>query len=725
YKNIGRLQILQAMLYAHRRDIIHRDLKPANIFIDDSTQNIKIGDFGLAKFINKQNREISSTGEILGTPAFMSPEQIYSNKKVGVTADLYSIGCILYYMLMGKRPYHDLRTLNELGKRKLQTPPKLSNILGTKQTEELQKIIDRSMVSKLSKRYASATDFLRELFYATRKIEKTILEEEKQQKKNKILRIDSFKVFNKKDSMEETFTSSQNCLAVEPEDYMLVSFQEELMTFLSTPSALCSIVQASHGVSEEELLQNTMIVTPTRTSLKDIEELIEKSRAQKDILTTISSLMRSGLPRNQHLLLMDLRNSLLIRGKMFLQEDNINNILQKGSRRIYHYLDKYSKLSDSSRINKKIYAYFESLLQFHLKEKVHLFRTSLEQCESASQLKNLLEETPIVSKNLLKIYPFLETMKTVQNIYEEFKIKPNALHQILNKYYPASKELRIRRAFEKMLVAEHTESINDLVMRASSLENLLHILQKAKDEKNSERSIQELQSIITAFIAPTSKISLDELKIALNFIPKQLRNKISLLVRQYLCQELATKTNAILKSQESIPRKFKSFLNVLSNPRYDYSGITIYEYGTQELKQKIESVRYHHKNIRQVFNNRLPSSLAELMEKDKSIALASRVKNIDNCLAKLKKWETMIQTKQKFSLFPGIVNLFKHYGNINFSTKIGNPITGYQIAQLIMAFYCTPSRNTIQLPDNIHADIHVLVHSLINDERKKQLQKLT
>ncbi len=97
-------QIAEAAHFAHGRGIIHRDLKPSNILIEPSGQP-KIADFGLAKQI-ESGAELTTSGEVLGTPSYMPPEQAEGRlKDVSVTSDVYSLGAILYHLLTGRAPF--------------------------------------------------------------------------------------------------------------------------------------------------------------------------------------------------------------------------------------------------------------------------------------------------------------------------------------------------------------------------------------------------------------------------------------------------------------------------------------------------------------------------------------------------------------------------------------------------------------------------------------------
>lgn len=97
-------QILNAFQYAHDKEIVHRDIKPSNIFILPNG-HVKILDFGIAKLFGHGN-DITQTGTQLGTPVYMSPEQVKADKSIDHRSDIYSIGVTLFYAINGKPPYN-------------------------------------------------------------------------------------------------------------------------------------------------------------------------------------------------------------------------------------------------------------------------------------------------------------------------------------------------------------------------------------------------------------------------------------------------------------------------------------------------------------------------------------------------------------------------------------------------------------------------------------------
>jgi serine/threonine protein kinase len=154
------LQVAEAVDYAHRRGVIHRDIKPANILLDLRGRP-RITDFGLAKRVERDS-SLTASGQIMGTPNYMAPEQAAASKDITTSVDVYSIGAALYEALTGRPPFRGnspLETLREVLER--QPPPPRSLVPDVDRGLEL--ICLKCLEKKPARRYASASELANDL----------------------------------------------------------------------------------------------------------------------------------------------------------------------------------------------------------------------------------------------------------------------------------------------------------------------------------------------------------------------------------------------------------------------------------------------------------------------------------------------------------------------------------------------------------------------------------
>jgi serine/threonine-protein kinase len=94
-------RVAEALSYAHNNSVVHRDIKPANIMYELESDTVKVTDFGIARITDSSK---TKTGMVLGTPSYMSPEQL-AGKKIQGSSDLFSLGVTLYQMASGHLPF--------------------------------------------------------------------------------------------------------------------------------------------------------------------------------------------------------------------------------------------------------------------------------------------------------------------------------------------------------------------------------------------------------------------------------------------------------------------------------------------------------------------------------------------------------------------------------------------------------------------------------------------
>jgi len=143
-------QILDALGYAHQRGVIHRDIKPDNIHILPGGQ-AKLTDFGIARI--SEEPQLTSDGQIFGTPSFMSPEQIVGGA-IDHRSDLFSLGIVLYEMLAGRRPFVGDSVISITYAIMNVEPPPIAGL-----PYGLEQVLRRALAKSSLHRYSSAEEF--------------------------------------------------------------------------------------------------------------------------------------------------------------------------------------------------------------------------------------------------------------------------------------------------------------------------------------------------------------------------------------------------------------------------------------------------------------------------------------------------------------------------------------------------------------------------------------
>lgn len=165
-------EVCASLAEAHLYGLVHRDLKPANIFLNEVGNQIhaKVLDFGIARLLDEESTRLTSTGQVFGTPRYMSPEQAMSTADVDARSDIYSLGLILYECIVGQPPFVAQTSIQYLSAHSSQDPPKLREHYHEAPVE-LEQLIDACLEKDPDARPPSADDVKRALEQIRRALE--------------------------------------------------------------------------------------------------------------------------------------------------------------------------------------------------------------------------------------------------------------------------------------------------------------------------------------------------------------------------------------------------------------------------------------------------------------------------------------------------------------------------------------------------------------------------
>lgn len=159
------LQACDALAEAHRLGIVHRDIKPPNMFLTRTPNGkirLKLLDFGISKRFGAETKVLTNTGAMMGSPLYMSPEQLTDARAVGPQTDIWAMGVVLYELVTGKVPFDGemiFQVIQEILNKKPQLPSEHRPSLPL----EVDKIVERALRKDPAQRYATIEEFARDV----------------------------------------------------------------------------------------------------------------------------------------------------------------------------------------------------------------------------------------------------------------------------------------------------------------------------------------------------------------------------------------------------------------------------------------------------------------------------------------------------------------------------------------------------------------------------------
>ncbi|HQR03983.1 MAG: CHASE2 domain-containing protein [Proteobacteria bacterium] len=151
-------RVADALSYAHENNVVHRDIKPANVMYEPESDQVKVTDFGIARITDSSK---TKTGMVLGTPSYMSPEQL-AGKKIDGRSDLFSLGVALYQLLTGKLPFVGESMAQLMFKITNEAHPDIRTVRSDL-PEALAVVVDRALTKDADQRYQTGAEMARDL----------------------------------------------------------------------------------------------------------------------------------------------------------------------------------------------------------------------------------------------------------------------------------------------------------------------------------------------------------------------------------------------------------------------------------------------------------------------------------------------------------------------------------------------------------------------------------
>ncbi|NQZ57412.1 MAG: protein kinase, partial [Lentisphaeraceae bacterium] len=155
------VQISQVLSYAwHEKKLLHREIKPSNILVNEDTKQVKLTDFGVAKSLEGDSLNLTGVGFTIGSPEYMSPEQVRGDEDIDSRSDMYAVGLVLYEALAGRKPFQAESVMALMNMQMTEQHKSLRNI-NPKVSKPCSDLVDRLLAKNRDQRYSTWSEMLK------------------------------------------------------------------------------------------------------------------------------------------------------------------------------------------------------------------------------------------------------------------------------------------------------------------------------------------------------------------------------------------------------------------------------------------------------------------------------------------------------------------------------------------------------------------------------------
>ena len=332
--------VLDAVQYAHNNNILHRDIKPGNIMVSRDGKSPKVMDFGIAKFTDIATPNVTHINTQLGTPFYMSPEQVKGLPN-SPSSDIYSIGVTLFEMVTGKCPYIGITTLFELQTKIVNEPLPPTSLFYPDVSPEFQEAIKIATNKLPGERFKSCSDF-KDFLQKTKKNKSVIIpsiqEKPKLETKNKshnkksrqvywfgLLLILTFGVFLfiMKNSSNSTIRQKKDTDSANIENNKIAKIYSSQADSIITKREKSFNVRLNDSVKRNELVEKLISLLRSNFKQDKIDSLLNKY--QQFFILQPTPVFNNPSPPNQSMVRRDLLNKKLSNGLIFTEATVITN----------------------------------------------------------------------------------------------------------------------------------------------------------------------------------------------------------------------------------------------------------------------------------------------------------------------------------------------------------------------------------------------------------------